>query len=271
MDDHFMPIHKRATCKDQCQEFRLSKYAQSDMGGVIDQIKADLMAGKLVLFSGTPCQVDGVKQAVGQRLRERLILVDLICHGVPGPLIWRSYLDYLCRKYGVITKAIFRDKSFGWNVHRESFEINGNRYNSDTYRRIFYSNVALRMSCYKCPYTNFNRPSDITLGDFWGYKGSHFTDNKGLSLVVVSTLNGLKIFDSIKSRIDFEESNMRECIQPQLQHPSPMNPQRLRFEEDFKDRDFKYIAKKYSDWNFQSKLKAIYAYFRTIIPSTHKL
>lgn len=121
--DHFRVAHKRATTKEERDEFRGSKYVQSDLTGVFKSVKEDLKNGRTVLFSGTPCQTAGLNAFVGKRLRENLYLVDIVCHGVPSPNLWRDYLAYLETKQGdEIVQVNFRDKEkFGWKAHNESF------------------------------------------------------------------------------------------------------------------------------------------------------
>ncbi len=123
--DHFRVIHKRATTKEERDEFRGSKYVQSDMNTVFCQVKEDLKKGLIVLFSGTPCQTSGLNSFIGNKLRKNLILVDLVCHGVPGPYLWRDFIEYLEKKEGAaITWVNFRDKElFGWAAHHETFKF----------------------------------------------------------------------------------------------------------------------------------------------------
>ena len=125
--DHFRVAHKRATTKEERDEFRGSKYVQSDLTGVFHQVKQDLKNGLTVLFSGTPCQTSGLNSYVGKKLRENLVLIDIVCHGVPGPYIWRDYLAYLEKRQGdTITMVNFRDKErFGWAAHKETFTFGG--------------------------------------------------------------------------------------------------------------------------------------------------
>lgn len=127
--DHFRVVHKRATTKEQRNEFKGSKYVQSDLSGVFRQVKQDLRAGLTVLFSGTPCQTAGLHSYVGKKLRENLFLVDIVCHGVPSPFIWRDYISYLEKKHGSeICYVNFRDKDmFGWHAHKETFKFVKNR------------------------------------------------------------------------------------------------------------------------------------------------
>ena len=98
--DHFRVIHKRAESKQECFEFKGSKYVQSDLNTVFTQVKKDLASGKIVLFSGTPCQTAALNSFVGAKYRSNLYLVDIVCHGVPSPFIWRDYLQYIENKYG---------------------------------------------------------------------------------------------------------------------------------------------------------------------------
>jgi len=121
--DHFRVVHKRAATKEERDEFRGSKYVQSDLTGVFKQVKDDLKEGLLVLFSGTPCQTAGLNAYVGTKLRKNLVLVDIVCHGVPGPYLWRDYIAYLEKKQGdEIVIVNFRDKElFGWTAHKESY------------------------------------------------------------------------------------------------------------------------------------------------------
>lgn len=125
--DHFRVAHKRAITKEQRDEFRGSKYVQSDLTGIFRRVKQDLKDGYTVLFSGTPCQTSGLNNYVGRKLRDNLVLIDIVCHGVPGPYIWRDYLTYLEKKHSdTIVMVNFRDKSlFGWKAHRETIKFRG--------------------------------------------------------------------------------------------------------------------------------------------------
>lgn len=123
--NHFRVIHKRATNQKERNEFKGSKYVQSDLNGVFKEIKKDLKEGLLVLFSGTPCQTAGLNAYIGKRLRNNLFLIDIICHGVPSPYVWRDYISYLEKKHGSsICWVSFRDKNkYGWAAHHESFKF----------------------------------------------------------------------------------------------------------------------------------------------------
>ena len=123
--DHFRVAHKRATSKEERDEFKGSKYVQSDLSDIFLQVRKDLKEGKIVLFSGTPCQTAGLNSFIGKKLRQNLYLVDIVCHGVPGPYIWRDFMAYLEKKQGSkICWVDFRDKQkFGWTAHKETFKF----------------------------------------------------------------------------------------------------------------------------------------------------
>lgn len=153
-------------------------------------MKQDLKDGQLVLFSGTPCQTSGLNAYVGKKLREKLFLLDIVCHGVSGPYLWRDYLTYLEKKQGdTIQKVNFRDKQrFGWSAHHETFEFA--KSGNIAFNYLFYQSEMYRYSCGKCHFCNTIRPSDITIADFWGWEKTDADinkDDKGVSLVLVNT------------------------------------------------------------------------------------
>jgi coenzyme F420-reducing hydrogenase beta subunit len=260
--DGFRVVHKRAASKPECKAFKGSKYVQSDLNAVFPQVKQDLDCGVKVLFSGTPCQTAGLRRYLCLLNTDltNLYLCDVICHGVPGPYCWRDYAAYIEKKHGrKITNANFRDKSFGWRSHKESFVLDDTY--TYTYTYIFYTSINLRRSCGICPFTNFKRPSDISLGDFWEHHENKRVyqafdaDNKGISLVLVNTAKGLRLFEAVKDNIRFIESGADECLQPNLLHPTEIHPKRDQFEEDYRTHDYAYIIKKYGNAGVKEKLR----------------
>lgn len=254
-------IHERAETKKERDRFRGSKYTQSNLNDVFSTVKKDLITGKLVLFSGTPCQTAGLNSFVGKKLREKLILVDIVCHGVPSPAIWANYLDNLETKYGKIEDACFRNKkAFGWKSHRESFVFSGKReYSSDSYTYLFYRHIMMRHSCSACPFTNVNaRPSDITIGDCWGAQKFNLfnNDDKGISLVIINTDKGAKLFDHICDVCNIIPINIANFLQPNLQHPTIPHPKRMNFEKDYAKRGFKYVLRKYGNQSLRYRIKS---------------
>lgn len=261
--EHFRVVHKRAINKEERNEFKGSKYVQSDLRDIFPQIKEDLKQGLTVLFSGTPCQTAGLASFIGKRLREKLILVDIVCHGVPAPYIWRDYLAYLEKKYKQpIVEVNFRDKSrVGWSGHIESFVFqDGTKKESKTYSYLFSKCIMMRPSCGKCHYTNFNRPSDFTLADYWGWEklSPDFNkDNKGCSLLLVNTEKGRHFLKYISIDLNLIVSNKILCLQPNLQIPSKPSDKSSLFEYLYIKYGFKKVAQKFSDLNYKSNIKKI--------------
>ena len=252
--DHFRVAHKRAKTKEERNEFKGSKYVQSDLDGIFRQVKEDLRKGKTVLFSGTPCQTAGLNSYIEKKLRENLILVDIVCHGVPSPYIWRDYLAYIEKKYkSKVIKVNFRDKSrIGWAGHIESYTFeNGKEIETKEYTNLFYKHIMLRESCGSCHYTNFHRPSDFTLADYWGWEKTNTninSDNKGVSLFFINTKKGIDIFTLIKNVLKTIPTQQIKCEQPNLLHPSKLHVNRKKFRNYYMHNGFEYIL----DYNFES-------------------
>lgn len=264
--EHFRVVHKRAVTKEERNEFKGSKYVQSDLRDVFRHVKRDLKEGLTVMFTGTPCQTAGLNSYIGKRLRQNLVLVDIVCHGVPSPYMWRDYLSFLEKKHGASICCVnFRDKQmFGWKAHHETFKfVNGGGYMSFTF--LFYKHIMFRKSCGNCHYTNLHRPSDITLADFWGWEKTDQSlnaDDKGCSLVLLNSEKGKQLFEAVKDKMNTIPVRLEDCLQPNMQHPTIMDAQRDQFESDYEKRGFKYVYYKYGEegfrykWrNFKAKLK----------------
>lgn len=258
--DHFRVAHKRATTKEERNEFKGSKYVQSDLDRIFRQVKDDLKQGETVLFSGTPCQTAGLNSYIGKKLRENLVLVDIVCHGVPSPYIWRDYLNYLEKKYkNKIVTVNFRDKSrVGWSGHIESFVFQDNiKREFATYTSLFYRHIMLRPSCNKCYFTNFNRPSDFTLADYRGWEklSQNFNkDNKGCSLLFVNTEKGNALFKNIRQELQYLPTSQELCIQPNLQHPSHFDSHWMKLELLYSQKGFLAVAQRYGNLGWRYKI-----------------
>lgn len=261
--EHFRVCHKRATTKEERDEFRGSKYVQSDLTGIFRQVKEDLKNGLTVLFSGTGCQCAGLNAFIGKKLRENLLLVDIVCHGVPGPDLWSDYLDYLERKYNdTIVSVNFRDKEkFGWKAHRETFMLkNRGGYNSLIYTTLFYQHIAFRPSCGICHFCNTTRPSDITLADLWD-RGHNFPDvnkdDKGESLLLINTEKGREIFEAVKDKLDYFQTTTDKVMQTHLREPSKVHPQAKLFEAYYEKYGFERTMKHFGFIGWRNKLKEL--------------
>lgn len=268
--DHFRVIHKRAVNPKERDEFKGSKYVQSDMNVVFSQVNEDLKNGLVVLFSGTPCQTSGLSSFIGKKYHRNLYLIDIICHGVPSPFIWQNYLGYLKReKRTSIISVNFRDKSkYGWHSHVESYKFadsSSSVYKCD-YTRIFYSHISLRYSCGSCPFTNTCRPSDITIADFWGVEKTNAsilaTDNKGCSMIMLNTAKAKQCFEYVQSDLECMEVKLDDCLQPNMIHPSKLHSKRDSFEQDYKKWGFEKTMKKYGFIGWKNRAWKCEVYFK---------
>lgn len=263
-DKNFIVRHQKAETAEERNKFRGSKYVQSNLTGVFGEIKNELKKGRTVLFTGTPCQNAGLRSYLGESY-DNLFLCDLVCHGTPSPLIFESYIKYCEKKNkSSIKQYYFRFKGNGWHSHTEkAVYANGKEDStsllSQSYKVLFYSHVALRPACHNCKFCNFSRPSDITIGDFWGIEKSMpgFDDNIGISLVLINSPKGNYLFHNISKDVYYRESNTRDCLQHNLHAPSPVSPKRDKFWQDYKKRGFEYVLKKYAGHGFVGHLKKL--------------
>lgn len=171
--DHFVAAHKRAETVEQCEEFRGSKYVQSDLGDCFLQIKEDLQAGKCVLFSGTPCQCAGLQFYLRKKY-ENLIVCDIVCHGVPTPLLTEKYIAESEKRYKDkvvgFNYRYYDGVSLTWGRHLEKIDFSrGNSVLATKLSNLFYSHAFLRRSCNVCPFGS-KATSDVTIADAWGCK-----------------------------------------------------------------------------------------------------
>ena len=202
-NDKWEVVHDYAEYLDGVKAFMRSKYVQSVVGDTLRQAKQFLDAGRWVLYSGTPCQLGGLRAYLGKEY-EKLIQVDLICHGVPSPGVWRSYLkDYFGKEE--ILDINFRDKREGWLgfqcVTTTTTTTYCEKQMENPYFRGFLTNVYLRNSCYNCRFRQFHRASDITLADYWGIDKIRpdMHDNKGTSVVFAHTEKGENVLLAMSS------------------------------------------------------------------------
>lgn len=242
--------HIRTNMMDERDEMRGSKYIQSKLGDTYINVKKDLLDGINVLFTGTSCQVAGLKSFLGKDYKN-LFCVDIVCHGVPSFKIWKNYLEWQEKNIGIkIVNANFRNKSdFGWRAHIETLECeNGKKKDDYVFRNLFLGCNVLRPSCYECKYKRINHPGDITIADYWGIEkiSPDFDDNKGVSLVLINNEKGREIFKKTEKELIFFETNIEASMQPALKGPFPAPEEREQFWKDFENKGFGYIAKKYA-------------------------
>ena len=209
--------------------FRGSKYMQSRIEDNYLKVEKFLKDGRKVLFSGTPCQIAGLKRYLKKNY-ENLLTIDIICHGVPSPKIWRLYLNEIYKKNLIshniqentgnkshITDINFRDKSSGWKTYSFTLTLNNpnlpNRnikyqetFTDNIFMKGFLNNLYLRPSCHDCAFKSGKSNSDITLADFWGINilSPKLDDNKGTGLIICNNDKLLDLF-SLKTTFDYSE------------------------------------------------------------------
>jgi len=239
----FTVSHSYVETMENLEGLRGSKYVQSKIGDTYKQIKGFLSQGQLVLFSGTPCQIGGLK-AYLQNDYEKLFCVDIICHGVPSPEVWQKYVAYREKRAKSPTRRIsFRRKDEGWKRFSVSFSFENNTeylqtLDKDLYMQAFLRDICLRPSCHACNFKTLHRQSDITLADFWGIQHilPEMDDDKGTSLLLLNSNSGKKMFECIKNQIVYQEVGIIQAIaynQPAIKS-ALQNPKRKTF---FKELD----------------------------------
>lgn len=216
-DEEFYLRHQMAANEAELSPLLGSKYVQSEMRDTFAQVKRELQAGVRVLFSGTPCQVQGLERYLG-RSYSNLITVDLICHGVSSPEVWKDYLHEISGGKKIIS-FIPRDKTDGITdaplvFHFDDGSILNENYSDNLFIRGFSRNLYLRPSCYFCPFKGVERCSDITLGDFWGLEryAPEFGDRFGISCVLLHTAAGRELFSQIQHLLVLKPASAEQIL-----------------------------------------------------------
>lgn len=285
-------IHAYTDNLNGLADFRGSKYVQSIIGNTYSEVLKFLKEGRKVLFSGTPCQIAGLKKFLRKEY-ENLLTIDVACHGVPSPMIWNIYLNETCSKirgikpdgknsvhsakggeYKSCIEAIsFRSKITGWK--KFSFMLKPNFFNYDgknTEKKIsqkaadnifmkgFLRNIYLRPSCYACAARFGKSGSDICIGDFWGVENFYpqFDDDKGISLLLVNSQNGLNAYNNITA--ESIESNYEYAIKynPVLEHSVTIPKNKELFWKEFERNPTMDCVNKFTKTNAPLLLKIYY-------------
>lgn len=220
-DQQFTVHHVVIESTDRLPILRGSKYMQSRIENTYQMAKNFLDSGRKVLFTGTPCQIEGLNCYLGNSY-DNLITVDILCHGVSSPLVWKKYLSEQETKYGAnVQQIMFRDKKYGWKKYALLLKFtNGNAcfniFTEDPYMKLFLSDICLRPSCHACPFKNVHRNSDISIGDCWGVQthSPEMDDDLGTSVVLVHSLKGRKVFDRVSDRIVKKQINIDTALPP---------------------------------------------------------
>ena len=237
--------------KEDLWRLRGAKYVQSDLGETFREVRTALES-RTVLFSGTPCQVDGLYRYLGCR-PENLITCDLVCHGVPSPGVWEDMARSIeRRKHQGLQAVRFRNKVTGWKDSHFTVVYDDGSVDSaplfrTEYGRAFGRALFLRPSCHHCAYTNLNRPGDFTLGDFWGLRPDELPEQqeKGVNLLLVNTAHSSHIFDQLPLSRQAFPIERAIAGNPRLASPIEQPPDRTAFFAAYALEPFEQVRKKF--------------------------
>lgn len=266
-DVNWEVMHTYAETMEGLVDFRGSKYMQSRIGTAYQDAEYFLKQGRKVLFSGSPCQIKGLKLFLRKNY-DNLIAVDFICHGVPSPKVWREYLkETIARKSGKnsvlpypipckigIDTVDFRSKSTGWKKYSFALTLSetsvegvkntvllSSVFSENPFMRAFLADLILRPSCYSCPSKSGRSGSDLTIADYWAIPqvAPEFDDDKGVSLVLVQTEKGKSFYQSLKEKTTFIVTSYQEAqgANGGFKEKTPMHPKRSRFFTEFAQSD----------------------------------
>lgn len=244
-DENYNVRHGYVDNMDDLKKFRGSKYVQSTIGNSYYDAKKFLEQGMQVLFTGTPCQIAGLKRYL-KKDYDNLVCQDIVCHGVPSTYVWEHYKNFIANGKKIVGVK-FRDKSTGWKTYSLQIDFDdGSSYkdigNENSYIKGFVKDFYLRPSCYECKYKTLHRESDITLADFWGIESNEpeLDDNKGTSLIFINSDKGKKIFEWIKKDIVFKNVDIQKAVtfNPSACKASLHNKKRVSFYRKYKKIKF---------------------------------
>lgn len=267
-------IHIRADCLKDLTRVLTSKYVQSDCSAVFPKVLDDLKCGKKVLFSGTPCQIEGLKkyiqfqkvnEEVETNIKDNLYTVDFVCHGVPSSGVWRSYKSYLEDEFkSNIIQTNFRSKRNGWHDYsfkavfengiefKESHELN-------VYMHQFLLDKNIRLSCLQCKNKGNNYYSDITLADAWKVEKvcQKWADDKGTSLFIIRSQKGEFLLNSVKSQLELINADYEDWCKfnPSLIKATQGSPERDCFFDDYKRLSRNDFWNKYRKIPFKKRIR----------------
>lgn len=246
--------HIRINKVEDIKKLQGSKYVRSDLGNTYTDALADLKSGLKVVYSGTPCQIAGLKNFLGKNYPQ-LLTVDVLCHGTPSPSLFSQYTTGIEKRFkSRIIDMNLRDKNKSWHRLHTAIQFeNGKEFYTfcgyDTYMSAFLTNMSQRPSCFECKFTTSNRQGDITLGDFWGI-GVHISkmdDNKGTSMVIINSPKGAYVWQKIRHEFIVEDATFEiaESANKVLSVPPVKNPNRDNFYKTFAESGYEAAATKW--------------------------
>ena len=261
--DNIKVKHIRVTDREGLELLRGSKYVQSDIGRTYIQAKTDLEAGQTVLFTGTPCQIEGLK-AFLRKDYDNLVTMDIICHGVPSPMVWEKYVALQEAFAGAPAERMnFRYKKYGWKAFAMQLEFSDKseyvrRHGEDLFMKAFLYDLCLRPSCYQCSFKKINRVSDITVADFWEIEDicPEMDDDKGTSLVLIHSQRGSDLFGAVSEKMRYQTVDFAESTKynPAMISSAAMPKHRDIFMEKVcATQDFEGLVRQYATKKLTAK------------------
>lgn len=260
-DEDFQVVHQKTEALADCKKFHGAKYVESHLlNNLFKEIKTLLKQERYVLFTGTPCQVAGLKNFL-RKDYPNLLTCDLVCSSVPSPKVFRDYLNFAQRKKE-IQSINMRWKEKGWDKTSQQITYADGKTligkgDAKLWHTIAFTHLVSRPSCHKCRFSNFERPGDFSIGDFWGIEAAHpsFFDKNGVSLTMLNTEKGEKVFEAIKDNFQIQPTTQELCRQPRLTTPVKPNPLREQFWKEYDSSRFETLARKYWRYGTWNQLK----------------
>lgn len=272
----FRLSYERASTPEERNRLRGSKYAQCDACDTFSLVEDDLRIGLTVLFTGTPCQVSGLKAylAVKRVPTEKLYTVDNICHGVASPLVWEDYfsrVDSLYVKGEDVSHFTLRSKRAPWRNQLMDFRLEtrdlSDELNRDfSWNRLYQTTFATRQSCFDCRFTSYDRVSDITLADYWNYENSGLTldDSLGISLVMANTSRGRELLVACEGDLEMQQTTKEAAWQMHLEQPTPELSGRDAFWDTYRSDKNSALAKYARGTLFMRIARAVTPFLRKV-------
>lgn len=252
-DKNFNVCHSYIENENNIYRFMGSKYVQSAIGDTYKKAKYFLQQGRFVLFSGTPCQTQGL-MAYLKKDYEKLYIQDIICHGVPSPESWRRYLKYQIDEHNEgIKEVCFRNKDRGWSSSQIKVLFDDKQYCNlpakDPFLLSFSKSICLRDTCYNCSFKSNNRVSDITLADFWGIEKVYpeIKNDNGVSLVLINSKKGRELFEIIKENTEYKQTDFSLSIKynPAFAESAVHSKNEKEFADNLCSMRFDRLVRKY--------------------------
>lgn len=251
-DESMNAVSDIAETMEEVKPFYGSKYVKSNFDGIFPKIKQLLEAGRFVLYSGLPCECAGLRSYLRKEY-DNLFVIEIMCHSVPSPKVFRLYLDYLeKKKKSKVVNMTFRDKSE--LVQKMKFEFqNGEiitaKYKKNNYFRAFYNDLIVRPSCSKCAFVYNHRVGDITMGDFWGVLKffPEYRGYQGVSMLLLNTKKGFEMAERLKDQLEWREITFRQAFTGNHKKAGPAKPERTEVFEKLSKVPINTLLEQYND------------------------